>query len=127
VKDGIDPQRDWVNAHMGKTSKQAAQRLLSAPQTPAPPDAPRLTLRGVKVRCVAGGASNFWIIGSEAAEPQISGDYPLTSMSPTAYFIKVPQFNDLPYAVPRERLTAQNHGINGDTSALEAQMREAYG
>ena len=55
-----------------------------------------LTLRGVNARCVAGGASNFWIVGHEAAEPMLTGDFPITGMSPTAYFVLAPNFNYLP-------------------------------
>jgi hypothetical protein len=126
-KPSEDPQKDWVNAHMGRSSKETAQRLLSSPQPPPPADAPVLTLRGVRARCVAGGASNFWIIGSEAAEPALSGDFPLTGMSPTALFIQVPKFNYLPYAVRRVDLTPDNHAIAGDIAALERSMREVYG
>lgn len=86
-----------------------------------------LTLRGVQARCVAGGSSNFWIIGSEAAEPVLSGEFPLIGMSPTAYFIQVRRFNDLPYAVQRAQLTADNHAIRGDISQLEADMKDVYG
>jgi hypothetical protein len=117
----------WVDAHMGRTSKETAERLLSVDQPRPPADAPVLTLRGVQARCVAGGASNFWIIQSEAAEPVLDGDYPLIGMSPTAYFIQVPEFNWLPYAVQRSRLTPENHGIRGDMAPLEAQMRDVYG
>ncbi len=112
---------------MGRTSKETAERLLSVEQPRPPTDAPVLTLRGVQVRCVAGGASNFWIIQSEAAEPILTGDYPLIGMSPTAYFIQVPEFNWLPYAVQRNRLTPENHSIRGDAARLEADMREIYG
>ncbi len=122
-----DPQQDWVNAHLGRSSKQVAARLLSSPQ-PAPPLAgPVLELKGVRARCVAGGASNFWIVGSEAAEPRLDGDYPLTAMSPTAYFILVPEFNNLPYCVDRSALNDANHRVCGDTRPLEAAMREVYG
>ena len=62
-------QKDWVNAHMGRTSKETAHRLLTTDQPLPPANSPTLTLRGVRARCVAGGASNFWIIKSEAAEP----------------------------------------------------------
>lgn len=118
---------NWVDAHMGRTSKETAERLLHVDQPRPPADAPVLRLRGVKARCVAGGASNFWIIGSEAGEPTLSGDYPMIGMSPTAYFIQVPEFNFLPYAVQRSQLIADNHSIEGDTSGLAAQMREVYG
>ena len=124
---GRDPQQDWVNAHMGRTSKETAQRLLTSPQPMPPDDAPVLTLRSVPSRCVAAGASNFWIIRSEAAEPVLDGDFPLTGMSPTAYFIQVPRYNYLPYAVRREDLTPENHAIRGDVSELEQAMREVYG
>jgi hypothetical protein len=120
-------QQDWVNAHMGRTSKETAHQLLTTPQPRPPSGAPVLTLRGVRARCVAGGASNFWIIGSEAAEPLLDGDFPMTGMSPTAYFIQVPRFNDLPYAVLRADLRPENHSVAGDVSALEAAMREVYG
>ena len=100
----------------------------SAPGAVVPGGAPvGLTLRGVKARCVAGGASNFWIVGHEAAEPIFTGDFPVTGMSPTAYFVLAPNFNYLPYAVPRALLTAENHAVVGDLTALEAQMREVYG
>jgi hypothetical protein len=122
-----DPQKDWVNAHMGRTSKETAHRLLTTDQPRPPEDAPVLTLRGVRARCVAGGASNFWIVKSEAAEPLLDGDFPLTGMSPTAYFIQVPRFNYLPYAVRRSELTPENHKIAGDISHLERAMREVYG
>ena len=118
---------DWIKAHMGRSSKETAQRLLSAPQPRPDPNAPVLTLRGVRARCVAGGASNFWIIGAEAAEPVLTGDYPMTGMSPTVYFICAPQFNYLPYAVKRADLTAENHAIAGDLAPLEAAMKEVYG
>ncbi len=118
---------DWVNAHMGRTSKETAQRLLTTEQPRPPADAPVLRLRGVKARCVAGGASNFWITGSAAAEPVLTGDYPLTGMSPTAYFIQVPEFNYLPYAVRRAELQPDNHSVEGNTAVLEARMREVYG
>ena len=121
-----DPQRDWVNAHMGRTSKQTAERLLSTPQPRPPDDAPTLTLRRVRARCVAGGASNFWIVNAEAAEPLLEGDFPMIGMSPTAYFIQVPRFNDLPYAVRRSELDAGNHAITGDVGKLERAMREVY-
>ncbi|HKW45135.1 MAG TPA: hypothetical protein VJN22_05710 [Candidatus Eremiobacteraceae bacterium] len=122
-----DLQQDWVNAHLGRSSKQTVERLLTSPQPRPPDNAAVLSLRGVKARCVAGGASNFWIVGHEAAEPVLSGDFPLTGMSPTAYFIQAPNFNYLPYAVPRSRLTPVNHTISGDVSTLEAQMRGVYG
>ena len=122
-----DRRKDWVNAHMGRTSKETAHRLLTTEQPRPPVGAPVLTLRGVRARCVAGGASNFWIINSEAAEPVLDGDFPLTGMSPTALFIQVPRFNYLPYAIRRTALTPENHAIAGDTSALEAAMREIYG
>jgi len=122
-----DVQQDWVNAHLGRSSKQTVERLLTSPQAQPPADAPVLTLRGVKARCVAGGASNFWIVGHEAAEPALSGAFPMTGMSPTAYFILAPNFNFLPYAVPRASLTPDNHSIAGDLAAFEAQMREVYG
>ena len=76
---------------------------------------------------MAGGASNFWIIGSEAGEPLLTGDYPLIGMSPTAYFVQAPEFNFLPYAIQRSQLRSDNHGVEGNTDKLEAQMREAYG
>ena len=122
-----DIQQDWVNAHLGKSSKQTVERLLTSPQARPHADAPVLTLRGVKARCVAGGASNFWIVGHEAAEPVLDGDFPVIGLSPTAFFIQVPKFNDLPYAVQRAALTAGNHAVRGDLSSLEAQMREVYG
>jgi hypothetical protein len=122
-----DRQKDWVNAHMGRSSKETAQRLLTTPQPKPPEDAPVLTLRKVRARCVAGGASNFWITKSEAGEPLLDGDFPMTGMSPTAYFIQVPQFNYLPYAVRRADLTDANHSISGDASALERDMRDVYG
>jgi hypothetical protein len=122
-----DIQQDWVNAHLGRSSKQTVERLLTSPQAKAPDDAPVLTLRGVKARCVAGGASNFWIVGHEAAEPVLSGDFPMTGMSPTAYFVLAPNYNDLPYAIPRVELTPENHSVSGDLDVLEAQMREVYG
>jgi len=122
-----DRQKDWVNAHMGRSSKETAKRILSTPQ-PAPPEgAPRLTLRGVRARCVAGGASNFWIIGSEAAEPVLDGEFPMTGMSPKAYFVLVDRFNNLPYAVRLADLTRENHSVSGDISDLERAMREVYG
>jgi len=119
-------RHDWVTEHMGRTSKETAQRLLTVQQPRPPEHAPILTLHSVQGRCVAGGASNFWIIGSPAAEPVFEGDYPLTGMSPTAYFIQAPEFNYLPYAVPRSELTAENHSVRGDTAALERDMREIY-
>jgi hypothetical protein len=122
-----DPQKDWVNAHMGRSSKETSHRLLTTAQPQPPPGAPVLTLKGVRARCVAGGASNFWIIASEAAEPLLDGDFPLTGMSPTAYFIQVPSFNYLPYAVRRADLTPENHSVAGDLSGLEQAMREVYG
>jgi hypothetical protein len=124
---GNDPQKDWVNAHMGRTSKETAARLLTTPQPRPPANAPVLTLHGVRARCVAGGASNFWIVKSEAAEPVLEGDFPLTGLSPTAYFIQVPKFNFLPYSVMRADLTPENHAISGETSDLERAMREVYG
>ena len=42
-----DPQKDWVNAHMGRTSKETSHRLLTTAQPRPPLDAPMLTLRGV--------------------------------------------------------------------------------
>lgn len=120
-------QKDWVNAHMGRTSKETAHRLLTTDQPLPPANSPTLTLRGVRARCVAGGASNFWIIKSEAAEPVLEGDFPLTGMSPTALFVQVPRFNYLPYAVRRADLTTANHAISGDIAPLEAAMREVYG
>jgi hypothetical protein len=123
----LDRQKDWVNAHMGRTSKETAHRLLTTDQPRPPQDAPVLRLRGVRARCVAGGASNFWIVKSEAAEPVLAGDFPLTGMSPTAYFVQVPSFNYLPYAVRRADLTPENHSIAGDVSALEQAMRDVYG
>ena len=119
-------RRDWVNAHMGRTSKETATRLLSVKQPRPPESAPAITLRGVKGRCVAGGASNFWILGSPAAEPLFDGDYPLTGISPTAYFIQAPEFNYLPYAIPRANLSADNFSIGGDTTRLEAEMHAVY-
>lgn len=127
-KQGPEAQRDdWVNAHMGRTSKETAARLLSTAQPRPPADAPVLKLQSVRARCVAGGASNFWIIGSEAGEPVLTGDYPLIGISPTAYFIQAPEFNFLPYAIQRSQLRPDNHSIKGDTKKLEAQMREVYG
>jgi hypothetical protein len=122
-----DPQKDWVTAHMGRTSKETAERLLHTEQPQPPADAPVLTLHGVRARCVAGGASNFWIIGSEAAEPVLEGDFPMTGMSPTVYFIQAPNFNFLPYAVRRADLQPDNHSIAGDLAPLEKAMREVYG
>ncbi|HEV2037949.1 MAG TPA: hypothetical protein VGQ96_05015 [Candidatus Eremiobacteraceae bacterium] len=120
-------REDWVNAHMGRTSKETAQRLLTTDQPRPPADAPMLKLRAVKARCVAGGASNFWIIGSAAGEPVLTGDYPLIGMSPSAYFIQAAEFNFLPYAVQRSQLRPDNHSIEGDTTQLEAKMRDVYG
>jgi hypothetical protein len=120
-------REDWVNAHMGRTSKETAKRLLTTQQPQPPVDAPTLTLRSVKARCVAGGASNFWIVGSPAGEPVLAGEYPLIGMSPTAYFIQAPEFNFLPYAIQRALLTPDNHSIHGETSALEASRRDVYG
>lgn len=122
-----DPQKVWVNQHMGRTSKETAKRLLTTPQPQPPPNSPILALRGVKARCVAGGASNFWIIGHEAAEPVLDGQFPLTGMSPAAYFVQVPHFNFLPYAIRRADLTPENHAISGDTKEIERAMREVYG
>lgn len=122
-----DRQKDWVNAHMGRTSHETAHRLLTTEQPRPPAGAPILTLRGVRARCVAGGASNFWIVKSEAAEPVLDGSFPLTGMSPTALFVQVPRFNYLPYAVRRTALTDENHSTEGDTSRLEQEMREVYG
>jgi hypothetical protein len=122
-----DPQKDWVNAHLGRTSKETTHRLLTTEQPRPPADAPVLTLHGVRGRCVAGGASNFWIVGSEAAEPLLEGEFPMTGMSPTVYFIQAPTFNYLPYAVRRADLTPENHAVSGDLRALEAAMREVYG
>lgn len=118
---------NWVDAHMGRTSKETAERLLTVEQPRPPADAPVLRLKSVRARCVAGGASNFWIVGSEAGEPVLTGDYPMIGISPTAYFIQAPEFNYLPYQVQRSQLGADNHGIEGDTTRLESQMREAYG
>ena len=120
-------QKDWVNAHMGRSSKETAHRLLTTDQPRPPENAPILRLRGVRARCVAGGESNFWIVKSEAAEPVLEGDFPLTGMSPTALFVQVPRFNYLPYAVRRADLTPDNHTISGDTAPLETAMREVYG
>jgi hypothetical protein len=122
-----DVQQDWVNAHLGKSSKQTVERLLTAPQARPPEGSPILTLRGVRGRCVAGGASNFWIVGHPAAEPTLTGAYPLIGMSPTAYFVQVSEYNWLPYAVPRAHLTPENHSIEGDMGPLKAEMHEAYG
>ncbi|HXN08989.1 MAG TPA: hypothetical protein VN860_04945 [Candidatus Acidoferrales bacterium] len=119
-------REDWVNAHMGRTSKETAKRLLTTQQPQPPPDAPVITLRGVKARCVAGGASNFWIIGSAAGEPLLTGDYPLVGISPTAYFVQAPEYNFLPYAIQRSALTGDNHTIRGDTQQLEVRMHEVY-
>jgi len=120
-------REDWVNQHMGRTSKETAQRLLTTEQPRPPAGAPTLRLQGVQARCVAGGASNFWIVGSAAGEPVFTGDYPLVGMSPTAYFIQAPEFNFLPYAVRRCELRPENHSIQGDVTQLEARMREVYG
>ncbi|MBV8459349.1 MAG: hypothetical protein JOZ28_03630 [Candidatus Eremiobacteraeota bacterium] len=120
-------REDWVNRHMGRTSVETAERLLTTAQPQPPADSPILQLRGVRARCVAGGASNFWIIGSSAGEPMLSGDYPLIGVSPTAYFVQAPEFNFLPYAVRRADLTTDNHSVAGDVTALEARMREIYG
>ncbi len=120
-------RQDWVNLHMGRTSKETAQRLLSVDQPRPPADAPILKLAAVRARCVAGGASNFWIIGSAACEPTLTGSYPLIGISPTAYFIQAPEFNFLPYAIPRALLRPDNHSIEGNVDKLEAQMREVYG
>lgn len=117
----------WVDAHMGRTSKETAERLLSVEQPRPPADAPILHLKAVKARCVAGGASNFWIIGSEAGEPTLTGAYPIIGMSPTAYFIAAPEFNYLPYAIRRAQLSAENHKIEGSLEKLEVAMHEAYG
>jgi len=119
-------REDWVNAHMGRTSKETAHRLLTTRQPRPPADSPILSLRGAKARCVAGGASNFWIIGSDAGEPVLTGDYPLIGISPTAYFIQAPEYNFLPYAIQRSTLTSDNHSIRGDTTKLEARMHEVY-
>ena len=125
---GTEKQRlNWVDAHMGRTSKETAERLLTVDQPRPPADAPVLKLKSVHASCVAGGASNFWIVGSEAGEPVLTGDYPMIGMSPTAYFIQAPEFNYLPYQVQRSQLRADNHSIEGDTMKLESQMREAYG
>ena len=126
VKRAEAQREDWVTAHMGRTSKETSARLLSTPQPQPAPDAPVLSLHSVKARCVAGGASNFWILGSEAAEPVLSGDYPLTAMSPTAYFIQAPEFNYLPYAIARKNLNPDNHRIKGDLSRLEEDMHSVY-
>ncbi|HEV2878971.1 MAG TPA: carboxylating nicotinate-nucleotide diphosphorylase [Candidatus Eremiobacteraceae bacterium] len=120
-------REDWVNAHMGRTSKETAQRLLTTQQPRPPEHAPILHLQAVKARCVAGGASNFWIIGSEAGEPTLNGDYPLIGISPTAYFVQAAEYNFLPYAIQRSRLAPDNHSISGDTKELEARMHEVYG
>jgi hypothetical protein len=56
----------------------------------------------------------------------LTGDYPMTGLSPTAYFIQAPEFNFLPYAVRRANLRPDNHSIEGDTSKLEARMHEVY-
>ena len=47
-------REDWVNRHMGRTSVETAQRLLTTAQPRPPADAPTLQLRGVRARCVAG-------------------------------------------------------------------------
>jgi hypothetical protein len=120
-------RESWVDQHMGRTSVETAKRLLETEQPRPPANAPTLRLRGVQARCVAGGASNFWIIGSPAGEPVLTGAYPLVGMSPTAYFVQAPEFNFLPYAVRRDKLTADNHSIEGDVAALEAKMHEVYG
>ena len=120
-------REDWVNAHMGRTSKETAHRLLATQQPQPPANAPVITLRAVRARCVAGGASNFWIIGSDAGEPVLTGEYPLVGISPTAYFVQAPEYNFLPYAIQRSALTSDNHTIRGDIQALEARMREVYG
>jgi len=117
----------WVVSHMGKSSEETARRLLTTPQPKPPADAPRLLLRGVKARCVGSGASNFWIIDHPAAEPVLNGDYPMIAISPTAYFVRAPEFNDLPYAIQRRDLTTANHEIRGDLTHFEAQMRQVYG
>jgi hypothetical protein len=127
VRRAEQQRQDWVTLHMGRTSKETAARLLSTPQPQPPPNAPVLRLHKVKGRCVAGGASNFWILGAEAAEPVFDGEYPLTGMSPTAYFIQAPNFNYLPYAIARAHLTPENHDLSGDLSPLEAEMRSVYG
>jgi hypothetical protein len=127
-KNGTHAQReDWVNKHMQRTSVETAQRLLTTAQPRPPSDAPTLRLCSVGARCVAGGASNFWIIGSDAGEPTLTGEYPLIGMSPTAFFVQAPEFNFLTYSVRRSDLTADNHSITGDLSMLEARMREVYG
>jgi len=125
--DGGEKRPDWINEHLGKSSRDTSERLLSTPQPRPDPNGPRLKLRNVRARCVAGGSSNFWIIGSEAAEPMLDGDYPLIGIAPTAYFVAVARFNDLPYAVRRADLTPENHAVLGDTTALEAAMKEVYG
>ncbi|MDQ6781459.1 MAG: hypothetical protein M3Z37_09960 [Candidatus Eremiobacteraeota bacterium] len=127
IRRAEEQRHNWVNAHMGRTSKETAARLLSTPQPAPPPNAPTITLHGVKARCVAGGASNFWILGSPAAEPTLEGAYPLIGISPTAYFVQAPEFNSLPYAVERAGLSETNHRIRGDTAPLEADMRDVYG
>lgn len=126
IRRAEEQRHNWVNAHMGRTSKETAARLLTTPQPAPPRDAPTLTLHAVKARCVAGGASNFWILGSPAAEPTLEGDYPLIGISPTAYFVQAPEFNNLPYAVDRHSLSEANHHIKGDTATLQAEMREVY-
>jgi len=120
-------RESWVDQHMGRTSVETAKRLLETEQPRPPADAPLLHLRGVPARCVAGGASNFWIIGSPAGEPVLSGDYPLIGMSPTAYFVQAPEFNLLPYAIRKDQLTPDNHNIDGNISALVAKMHDVYG
>jgi hypothetical protein len=118
---------DWINEHLGKSSRDTTERLLSTPQPQPDASGPRLRLHSVRGRCVAGGSSNFWIVGSEAAEPLLDGEFPLIGIAPTAYFVAVARFNDLPYAVRRAELTPSNHAIVGDTAALEAAMKEVYG
>lgn len=126
VRRAEEQRHNWVNAHMGRTSKETAARLLSTPQPAPPADGATITLHAVKARCVAGGASNFWILGSPAAEPTLEGDYPLIGISPSAYFVQAPEFNNLPYAVQRAGLDQANHRIKGDTAKLEAEMRDVY-
>ncbi|MDE2571408.1 MAG: hypothetical protein KGM44_02665 [bacterium] len=120
-------QDSWVVAHMGKSSQETAERLLTTPQERPPADAPLLVLRRVRARCVGSGSSNFWIIGHEAAEPMLDGEFPMIGVSPTAYFVRVPRFNYLPYAVPRRELDPANHEIHGDLGSFEAQMKRVYG
>ena len=122
-----DPQQDWVNKHLGRSSKETAHRLLTTPQPMPPPGAPTLALREVRARCVAAGASNFWIVRSEAAEPVLTGEFPMIGISPTAYFVQVARFNDLPYAVRRADLNPANHSVSGDISGLERAMHDVYG